>query len=70
MAKRTRLMATRSVTTDEYFSWLTDLFVLLDRIDMENDNPVIEDLLRQRFQIAEKHGATVVWGEKVSGAYN
>ncbi len=66
----TRHSRARALTTDDYWAWLSDLFVLLDRIDLENDNPAIEELLKQRFQIAEKYGCTVTFGEETSGDYH
>ena len=43
-----------------------EIVTLLDRIEVEEDS----SLAGQRFDIAEKHGMTVVFGEPISGLMN
>lgn len=49
---------------EAYAAMENELLALLDRIEIEND----ATLAKQRFNIAEKYGYTVVFGEPVSGA--
>lgn len=48
----------------------SDLLALLDLIELETEDQEILDLTRQRFDIAEKHGYTVTFGERISGEMN
>ncbi len=46
--------------------FVCEILALLDRIEIEDDT----SLTSKRFDIAEKHGLTVVFGEPVSGRVN
>ena len=52
-----------SVWPDKF---VEEILTLLDRIDVEEDST----LAIQRHAIAEKHGFTVVFRERISGAMN
>ena len=48
----------------------SDLLALLDLIELATEDQDILKLTRQRHDIAEKHGYTVVFGEPLSGQIN
>jgi len=55
---------------DEEYQWpqgfIEEILTLLDRIEIEED----ASLARQRFEISEKYGLTVEFGEPISGLIN
>jgi len=44
-----------------------ELLALMDQIDIQTSEPEIKKLAKQRFQVAEKYGYAVEFGEPVSG---
>lgn len=51
----------------DYESWAINLCALLDKIELANDDSEVAKLCGQRFEIARKHGLTVMFGGEGSG---
>ena len=46
---------------EDYQGWALAMCTLLDRIENENEDPEIDEIVRQRFALAEQYGFKVEW---------
>ncbi len=52
----------------DYEAWAMAMSVLLDRIDLESDEPeTVRKLCHMRFEIAKAHGVKIVFEGPISG---